>query len=282
MKTLFLSLIVLIASTSYAQPTTDLEGTWVLKSYVDHADGGKSKTYQDHILFQKHIAGCHFAWIKYDIQKKELLGMGGGTFQIDKQGNYIENLEFFYPFGSSELGQSISFQKSIKGNKWYHSGYVNKMALNDKGEFEAVDSVKIEEIWTPVKSKAKGGDLVGTWILKESRSSADLDYEEIPDLIGYFKVITPTHFIWVNYDAEGDQIYAAGVGTYVLENDTYKETIQAIYPDGLEQTVSFSYVREGKMWKHLGQVKTTSGNYYVDEIWTPHICRPTASGMAHD
>jgi hypothetical protein len=282
MKTLLISLAVLVMISGYAQPKTDLDGTWVLNSYVDHEDGAKTKKYGSNMLFQKHIAGCHFAWIKYDTKKMELIGMGGGTFWIDDKGNYIENLEFFYPFGSSELGQSIKFQKNIKGGKWYHTGYIKEMALNDQGELDVVDSLKIEEIWTRIKTKSTQGDLVGTWILQKSRTSGDLEYEEITNLIGYFKIITPTHFIWINYDAEGDQIYSAGVGTYTLKEGTYEEKIEAIYPDGVEQKVSFKYDREGKMWKHLGDVKTISGSYHVDEIWMPHICRPTDAGMLHD
>ena len=282
MKKLLFVLAFVSVILTFAQPQSDLEGTWVLKSYIDHSDGGKTKMYGNHILFQKHIAGCHFTWIKYDTKEKKLIGMGGGTFRVDEAGKYIENLEFFYPFGSSELGQSIKFKKTIKGGKWYHTGYVMRMALNDQGELDIVDSLKIEEVWTKVKTKSGQNDLEGTWILQKARNSPDHEYEEMPNLIGYFKIITATHFIWVKYDAEGDQIYSSGVGTYNLKEDTYIENIQASYPTALEQSVSFSYTREGKMWKHSGELNTPSGSIYIDELWMPHICRPTMSGMAHD
>lgn len=282
MKKLLSPMALFFALLVFAQPKSDLEGTWILKSYVDHLDQGKSKVYDDHILFQKHIAGCHFTWIKYDTREKKLIGMGGGTFQIDKNDNYIENLEFFYPFGSSELGQSIKFEKKLKGTKWYHSGFVKDLALNDDGELAVVDSMKIEEVWTRVKSKSKQMELVGTWILQKSRNSADREYEEMPEIIDYFKIMTPTHFISVKFDSDGDQIYGATVGTYSLVNGVYMEEIQASYPQYIGQKVSIDYNREGNIWKYIGELESTSGIQYIDELWKPHICRPSMTGMVHD
>ena len=183
MKKLFSLAALFFAMLAVSQGKSDLEGTWTLKSYIDHSDGGKTKFYEDHILFQKHIAGCHFAWIKYDTREMKLIGMGGGTFQIDENDYYIEKLEFFYPFGSSEHGQSIKFNKEIKGGKWYHSGYIKNFALDNDGELKVIDSIKIEEVWTPFKSKSKQSELVGTWILQKSRTSKNQEYEEMPEMI---------------------------------------------------------------------------------------------------
>ena len=282
MKKLFSLAALFFAMLAVSQGKSDLEGTWTLKSYIDHSDGGKTKFYEDHILFQKHIAGCHFAWIKYDTREMKLIGMGGGTFQIDENDNYVETLEFFYPFGSSEHGQSIVFDKEVKGGKWYHSGYVKDFALDNDGELTVIDSIKIEEVWIPFKSKSKQSELVGTWILQKSRTSKNQEYEEMPEMIDYFRIMTPSHFFSVKFDAEGDQIYGAVVGTYSLKDDLYNETVQASYPQNIGNTMSMQYVREGKIWKYIGELESSSGTQYIDELWKPHVCRPTMAGMTHD
>jgi hypothetical protein len=80
--TLILSWLFFLTTSLYAQNTdkADLLGTWQLIKYIDHASlEDEWSTYDNHILYQKHITESHFTWVQYDQKKDQLLGMGGGT-----------------------------------------------------------------------------------------------------------------------------------------------------------------------------------------------------------
>ena len=51
-----------------------------------------------------------------------------------------------------------------------------------------------------------------------------------PEIIGYMKILTASHFVWIKYDKEGDQVYAAGSGTYSYEAGSYTEKIRDDLP----------------------------------------------------
>ena len=97
----------------------------------------------------------------FNTQTNKLEGMGGGTYHIDSQGRYVENLSFFYPSGSSELGQSIPFTVEFSGKNWKHTGFAKVMEMTNDGKTTVVDSAKIEEIWKPIKASNQMKDLAG-------------------------------------------------------------------------------------------------------------------------
>lgn len=288
MRYLLLFLVVLlIVDPVSSQNGPSLEGTWQLKSFVDHSQGSTDWTKNpSDILYQKHISGDYFTWVKFDLTNKKLLGMGGGSFFIDKQGHYVENVEFFFPPGASENGQSIPFEVGMKGKKWYHTGYAKVFDIGVEGETVVVDSTKIEEIWTPVKPSGNAKDLVGTWELMEYKENPEAGYLAYPDMIGYIKIITPTHFVWVKYDKEGDQIYASASGTYVSEEGKYAESILTHYPETqlIGTTIDFEKKLLGNQWKHMGTLPRPNGDKdIIDEFWRPLIeARSTANDFNMD
>lgn len=262
----------IFSATLSAQVSTDfIQGSWELKSYVP--DGLSDwEEYGDHIVYQKHISGDYFAWIRYNTETNKLEGMGGGSFYMDDEGRYVEHLDFFYPPGSNELGQSIPFSVEFKGKNWLHTGYAKVMDVNLAGSNEVVDSIKIEEIWKPIKPSNKSGDLVGAWELVKYRDNPEIGYLVYPEIVGYMKIITGSHFIWVKYDQEGDQIFGTGCGTYSRSDDLYSENIEIIYPDPnlLGKTIDFDCNLDGFLWKHYGQVQNEDGSKEaIDEYWSP-------------
>lgn len=257
---------------SIGQQDAKIQGTWELKSYINHSEGSSEwESYGENIIYQKHIAGAHFAWIRFNTTTKKLEGMGGGSYKIDKNGNYVENLDFFYPPGSSELGQAIPFTMNFKGKNWMHTGYAKVMDVGMEGESRVVDSVKIEEIWKPVKAKNKMTDLVGAWELMKYQENPGAGYMTYPEMIGYIKIITGSHFVWVKYDKEGDQIFAAGSGTYSRNSGEYTEDVQMIYPDAtlIGETINFKCKMEGHLWKHYGTAAKNED--VIDEYWAPKM-----------
>lgn len=262
---------------------TSLEGSWSLVKFIP--DGSTEwQQYSDSILYQKHLTADQFVWFNYDLSSNKIIGMGGGTYSIiDSQ--YVEKINFFFPPGSSELGQAIPFDFELKGRNWYHTGFAKQMSMDpETGSMIASDSSKIEEVWRKTDlPENERKELVGAWDLVAYRDSVSGEYTEYPDFIGYIKLITPTHFAWVNYDWYGDEIYAAGSGPYQFDSSTYTETLAMIFPDNggqINQTVTFKSQLNGSNWKHFGHlpvvsIDSSTGNIMkdsalVDEKWKIH------------
>ncbi len=281
---------ILIFLSSCASTSSSLElttedvsivGTWNLVSFIDHPNGKTEwESHPDNIIYQKHLTGTHFTWVQYDTEQDLLLGMGGGNYST-AENKYIENIDFFYPPASSELGQSIPFDMEFKDGKWYHTGFAKVMEIDfETGGMIATDSSKIEEIWTKSTDEmAQNSDLMGTWALKQYRDNLDGTYYEYPEMTGYIKLITPTHFAWTRYDKDGDQIYTAGTGTYQFDGETYTETVQVIYPQGsgiIGETIDFSINLNAYKWEHFGYIPVSKPDepldtLLIDEIWNFHV-----------
>ncbi len=262
---------------------SSIEGTWVLKKYKDQDSDKPDEwvSYGDEIIYEKYITPTHFVWVSYDQNTMKLTGAGGGTYEFDGS-IYKEDIKFFYPPGSNELGQAIPFTHEMKGGEWYHTGYAKIMDMDiNTGDMIQVDSMKIEEIWerTTAEANTTNPEILGSWNLASYRDETDSSRQEYPDFIKYMKLITPTHFVWVQYDGEGDMVYGLGAGPYNFQNGKYVESIQTIYPNGPQQqgtVVPFDMVVEEDMWKHVGYVilrnqdkngETVTEPLYIDEEW---------------
>ena len=275
---LIVSLILLVSTHfSFSQNNEIKEqiiGSWELVQYIDHSNKGQDwQKYNSDIIYQKHITDSHFVWLKYDKSTDQLLGMGGGTYIINKAGKYVENIDFFYPPGSSELGQSIPFSIQMKKGNWIHTGYAKNMDYTEEGNVVVTDSTKIEELWKPLFHTNNNRDLIGTWDLVSYREKADGQMIEYPEFIVYMKLVTPSHFVWVKYDNEGDEIYAAGSGPYHYDGKNYTEKIRVSYPKGNSaqgKDVVFSAVVNANKWIHKGIIPVEGGeDLLIDEIWNP-------------
>ena len=65
--------------------------------------------------------------------------------------------------------------------------------------------------------------LVGTWELVSVKNEGDSIWTEYPNFVGYLKHITPTHFNWVYFNTEGDEVSGEGGGLYNLKGINYIE-----------------------------------------------------------
>ncbi len=261
-----------------------IEGTWVLESYKDAASETPDQwtQYSKDIIYEKFITPTHFIWVKYNQSTKKMEGAGGGTYTFDGK-TYVENIDFFFPPGSNELGQSIPFNYKRENGKWYHKGYAKVMEMDvETGDMEMIDSTKIEEIWrrTDATVNTTNTSIIGTWNLDSYRGKSDSTRQEYPEFIKYMKLITPTHFVWVQYDAEGDMVYGLGSGTYYFDNEKYVESIRTMYPNGPQQqgtVVPFDMEFADGNWKHVGYVilknelengEVITEPMYIDEMWS--------------
>jgi hypothetical protein len=81
----------------------------------------------------KVMSGGYFQWFAINTQTREFSGTGGGRYTLVK-GKYTEKIEFFSR-DNNRVGVELSFEASVNGKEWIHSG------KSSKGD-------PIREIWT--------------------------------------------------------------------------------------------------------------------------------------
>ncbi len=129
---------------------TDLVGTWQLVKFKYSGDS-LFKDLPGFMIYRKLITPSHFTWVSYDADGDEVSGLGGGTYTL-KNGTYIENIEYFYPKGSSLLGSAIPFDCRIENGLWYHAGYIQYREYDaEKDRYVVVNTEKIEEVWKRIE-----------------------------------------------------------------------------------------------------------------------------------
>ncbi|MGB7784667.1 MAG: hypothetical protein WBL27_01070 [Salinimicrobium sp.] len=82
----------------------------------------------------KILGGDRFQWVAFNSDTGEFFGTGGGTYSA-KDGEYVENIEFFSR-DDSRAGAILPFQYELKDGEWHHSG------KSSRGE-------EMYEIWSP-------------------------------------------------------------------------------------------------------------------------------------
>lgn len=258
---------------SKTDPPPSLVGTWRLVSYNDPSNEWRS--YPENVIYEKYITPTHFLWVRYEKDNDQLVGMGGGTYSYDGE-NYQEKIEFFLPATSGILGQTIDFTARFDNGKWHHTGYARETVF-DPGEAATVmaDSARIEEIWEQVPaSVANENDLMGVWRMVSYKEKEDGPAMSYPGFVKYLKLVTPTHFAWVQYNEDGDYISGAGAGTYTYNGEQYIENVNLIYPAGSELTgskITFDCELRGNLWLHSVSEVEKDGekldSVYIDERW---------------
>ncbi len=243
-------------------------------------------TWQQHagtIIYEKYITPTHFCWVSYDVEKDSLLGSGGGTYVFDSvTQTYTEDIHFFLPAGSNEMGQAIPFEAINEDGRWHHIGYAKNFEFDpETGENVVVDSTRIDEIWERTSEPSSNQNLVGTWNLESYKGDGDSIRSDYPEFVSYMKLVTPTHFLWVHYIAEQDLVLAEGAGTYQFDGANYTETLNLVYPGGSGQVgtvLPFDCVIENDdSWIHQGYIKVVStdeesgestvDSSRIDEVW---------------
>lgn len=110
-----------------------LSGAWLFSNRIRNGKLGTPRSAENPRKTLKILSGTRFQWIAYNVDTKQFMGTGGGTYTtID--GKYTENIDFFSR-DNSRVGASLVFDFEIKGNEWHHQG------LSSKGD-------PIYEIWS--------------------------------------------------------------------------------------------------------------------------------------
>ena len=110
----------------------ELAGAWLISGRKRDGELRKRDTSGPRKTM-KILSGTRFQWIAYNIETKEFMGTGGGTYTT-VDGKYTENIEFFSR-DNSRVGATLEFDYALKDGDWHHSG------LSSKGQ-------PIYEVWS--------------------------------------------------------------------------------------------------------------------------------------
>lgn len=109
-----------------------LQGAWLMSGRIRNGETQLRDTNRPRKTM-KILSGTRFQWIAYNIETKQFMGTGGGTYTTNN-GEYKENIEFFSR-DNSKAGLSLTFDYKLIDSEWHHSG------LSSKGD-------PIHEIWS--------------------------------------------------------------------------------------------------------------------------------------
>lgn len=113
-----------------------LTGLWVITGRAN-PQGEMSKITPGARRTYKLMAGGYFQWLAINIKNGEFSGTGGGKYTLEN-GKYTEHIEFFSR-DNGRVGAELSFEASVSGNEWTHSG------KSSKGE-------PIKEVWSKAEN----------------------------------------------------------------------------------------------------------------------------------
>lgn len=131
----------------------------------------------------------------------------------------------------------------------YISGASGRSTADDPKQAEARTENKLVGTWKQVKAKFGGNEV------------------KIPEGTTQLKHITPTHFMFIDFDKDGKVFFALG-GTYTLKGEKYEEMIEygvsEVFKTLKGKPQSFECKVEGNKWYHKG---TLSSGMTIDEVW---------------
>jgi hypothetical protein len=100
-----------------------LQGAWLMSGRIRNGETQLRDKNRPRKTM-KILSGTRFQWIAYNIETKQFMGTGGGTYTTIN-GIYTENIEFFSR-DDTKAGLSLKFNYSFIDGNWHHSGFSSK------------------------------------------------------------------------------------------------------------------------------------------------------------
>jgi hypothetical protein len=115
-------------------------------------------------------------------------------------------------------------------------------------------------------SQKSSGSHLGTWQLVSFKYGSQAAFSDFPEGKRRIKLITESHFTWVQVDATTAKVTAAAGGTYSLSGNTYTESID--FGLGMD---SYSGAKHAFTIRVEGDKFFLSGsladNLKIEEVW---------------
>jgi hypothetical protein len=97
-----------------------LAGVWIITgNYTDDKVSKRPAPFYPRRTM-KVLSGKYFHWIAYNVERKQFMNAGGGTYTTTG-GKYTETIEFFTKTAES-VGKSLTFDYSFVDGDWRHKG----------------------------------------------------------------------------------------------------------------------------------------------------------------
>ena len=111
------------------------------------------------------------------------------------------------------------------------------------------------------------GTHLGTWKLVSTKYGNATEFSEYPKESQRVKLITATHFAWVDYDTQTKKVSSTAGGQFSLRDGVYTETIEFV-GEGMEPYLGkkqeFTIKIDGDKLFQSGQL---SDGLKIEEIW---------------
>jgi hypothetical protein len=112
-----------------------------------------------------------------------------------------------------------------------------------------------------------GGSHLGTWQLVSTKYGEATEFSDYPKERRRLKMITATHFNWVDYDTTTKKVSSSAGGPYTFKDGAYTETIEFV-GEGMETYLgkqqAFTIKVDGDKLTQSGQL---SDGLKIEEVW---------------
>jgi hypothetical protein len=201
------------------------------------------------IRMVKIISGGHFVFAFFNDENKQFYSAGGGKYTYEK-GRYTEHIEF-HTINPNIIGKSIRFSAKIKDGKWYHTG--------------EIDGVRLEEVFQRIDD-GKGKEHVGAWeIFRLSNAGGKMEPQA--KNLRTIKLLSGTRFQWATWDQKKGDFVGTGGGSYETMDGYYTENLEFFSRDSIRvgQSITFGCEIKGDTWHH--EEYAGSRGLQINEIW---------------
>jgi hypothetical protein len=117
------------------------------------------------------------------------------------------------------------------------------------------------------KTEGTADKHLGTWRLVSTKYGDAKEFAKYPESSNRLKLITGTHFIWVEVNASTKQVMASAGGHYTLSGNTYSESID-FAGEGMQtylgKTQKFTITIDGDKLFQSGDL---SDGLHIEENW---------------
>ena len=115
--------------------------------------------------------------------------------------------------------------------------------------------------------RTESGSLLGTWELASYKYGNQTEFTDYPEQRRRIKMVSGTHFIWVEFPIDTKEIEDGAGGSYTLEGNAYTESIDFAMPgmtSYLGKKQVFSVRVEDDTYHQSG---TLSDGLKIEEVW---------------
>ncbi len=169
--------------------------------------------------------------------------------------------------GTSLIAQQTTTSTNLEG---ISSNKIREVRFSPDGkQIITTSDSRAFRVWDLKTGKpvAEQPACAGTWQLISFKYGEGTNWTDLPQEQRRLKLITPTHFSWVQYDVATGKVQSTAGGTYTLSGESYTESVEFAgegMTDYLGKKQPFTIRVEGDKLNQSGQL---SDGMKIEEVW---------------